>query len=875
MHPRIQALLDWSKKKWTNPKEKNYLKWTARVFWAGAVISVLFSLLIFVFISHSDLPGFEELENPQYDLASLIYDRNGKVFGKYYVENREFVDFEDISPNILDALISVEDERFYRHAGIDFRALLRVAFKSVLLGQESSGGGSTISQQLAKLLFQRQSLAGKSKVNRALTLMNIKFKEWITAVKLERSYTKEEIVSMYLSKFEFINGAHGIESAANIYFDKEQKDLNIQEAATLVGMLKNPARFNPVRFNDRTRERRNVVISMMADKHGYREEIKDSLLATPLDISRFKRSSQSEGLAPYFRSELTKWLRSLLVGQEYRKPDGTTYDIYRDGLNIYTTIDERYQVHAENAVFEHLANLQERYWTVWKYKNPLTFEADEDYIVELREESINRRIRESDLYQSRYEKYFGNWISFVSENFSLDLREPTLRRIMKDRSYIESITGETNQKYQRLVNSEHWSGIRDSWREFQEELEELFDEEVDAEVFAYNDDFKEVKRMTRRDSVIYHIRHLQSGLLSVDPLSGEILAWVGGPNHQFFKYDHVTMRRQVGSTIKPFVYATAIGVQGLSPCQEYSDVQYTIAPGDADFQLDQEWSPSNANGLFTGNSYNLYQGLLYSKNSITVRILKELGTVEPIRDLLHNVGIDKYERLNGERLVVPEVPSICLGSMDLSLLEMTGGYTTFANDGVYTQPYFVDRIEDKNGKLIYQSSTLKRRALNPLYNAVMVDMLRNNTGGGFGMGLKSDNGGKTGTTNDYADGWFMGITPRLVTGIWVGGDEKWVRFYTLDDGQGFVMARPIYQNYMKKVEEDESIAFDVTAAFAVPPPGYRDLVDCSRYKQGDPEEEQEMRIRERVNLDEFDEDEFEDEFEVDFPETTAPRDTLN
>jgi len=373
------------------------------------------------------------------------------------------------------------------------------------------------------------------------------------------------------------------------------------------------------------------------------------------------------------------------------------------------------------------------------------------------------------------------------------------------------------------------------------------------------------------DSLMHQIRHLQAGLVSMDPKTGQIKAWVGGADHRYFKFDHVTMRRQVGSTIKPFVYATAIGVQGIPPCQEFSDIQYTIAPGDAGFKVDAEWSPANANGLFTGNKYNLYHGLLYSKNSITIRIVKEMGTMELVRDLLHNVGIDKYERLSSGRLVVPEVPSIALGAVDLSLLEMIGGYSTFANDGIYTEPYFIDKIEDKNGKTIYQSSTLQRRAINSLYNAVMVDMLQNNTGGGFGLGLKSQNGGKTGTTNDYADGWFMGITPNLISGIWVGGDEKWVRFYTLDDGQGFVMARPIYQKYMKKVEASEEINFDVTAKFPSPPAGFKDIVDCSRYKQKEPELEQEARLQEKIDLDEFGDDPFDMDFEeeLDLPKVDS------
>ena len=838
---------------WNNPREKNFLKWLSRVLWAGAISVVLISLVTIIVIANSDLPSFEDLENPQYDLASIIYDIHGEAFGKYYIENREFIEYEEISPLVIDALLSVEDHRYPRHAGIDFQALMRVFVKSILLGRQESGGGSTITQQLAKLLFNRPSLAGKSSFQRAMSLASIKFKEWVVAVKLERSYTKEEIIAMYLSKFEFINGAHGIQSAAEIYFNKNQEDLTINEAALLVGMLKNPARYNPVRFTERSEGRRNVVLQMMHSNDKLDKALRDSLMAVHVNMEMFRRSDQSEGLAPYFRAEMTKWLRQSLFNQDFLKPDGTPYDIYRDGLKIYTTIDARYQRHAEAAVLEHMAELQERYWRVWGRINPLTYEAN-DLQTELRYQSVERRIRDTEVYKSLYQKSFYELSSRSSDQFDVELREPTVRRLVRDREYLNSINSLSRPKFNRLLNSDLWPQIVDQWESFITQVDETFDQERETKLFAYNEEGFEVKEMTARDSLIHMMRFLQAGLLSVDPKTGEVRAWVGGVNHGKFKFDHVTMRRQVGSTIKPFVYATAIGVQGIPPCQEFNDIQYTIAPGDANFNVDAEWSPSNANGLFTQNKYNLYQGLLYSKNSITVRIVKEMGTVELVRDLLHNVGIDKHERINDERLVVPRVPSLVLGSVDLSLMEMTGAYTTFANNGIYTKPTYIDRIEDKNGKIIYQSAIEQRRALNPLYNAVMVDMLQNNTGGGFGLDLKSANGGKTGTTNDYADGWFIGINPSLVTGVWVGGDEKWVRFVTLDNGQGFVMARPIYQKFLKAVEEDEEIGFDTSLKFVDPPPGFRELRDCDSYKQVNPEVEQEELMLRKIELNEFGDD---------------------
>ncbi len=855
----MSKIIDGIRRIWTNDKPKSYLKWIARSLWSVTIASIITGIIIITAVALGDLPGFEDLENPKYDLASTIYDINQKQFGKYYIENRQFIDYNELSPHVRGALLSVEDSRYFSHAGIDFRALMRVAIKTVVLRRSSSGGGSTISQQLAKLLFDRESLRGKSKLSRAVTIASIKFKEWITAVKLEKSYTKEEIVAMYLNKFEFINGAHGIKSAAEIYFGKDQRKLEIEEAATLVGMLKNPARYNPVRFEERTKGRRDVVLSMMSNKGLLSKARLDTLMSRPIDMSAFKRASQSEGLAPYFRSELTKWIKSLLIKEEYHKPEGGAYDIYRDGLKIYTTIDVNYQKLAEEALKEHMAVLQQRYWRVWDRKDPLTFEADE-FKQEIILESIDRRIRDTELYKLLYKKYFTEIETKAQEEFNLTIKEPTIRRLINDIGYLNKIPQEVREAYRQVVKSD---ATKTQWDAFQANLKEAMAQKVTAKVFAYNEEGYEEKEMTRMDSLLHHLRHLQAGLLSVDPKTGHIKAWVGGADHRYFKYDHVTMRRQVGSTIKPFVYATAIGVQGISPCQEYSDIQYTIAPGDDGFMVDAEWSPSNSNGLFTENSYNLYQGLLYSKNSITIRIVKEMGTIELVRDLLNNVGIDKSERLPGGRLLVPKVPSIALGSVDLSLMEMAGGYTTFANNGIYTEPIFIDRIEDKNGKVIYRSSTFQRRALNATYNAVMVDMLQNNTGGGFGLGLKSPNGGKTGTTNDYADGWFMGITPNLVTGIWVGGDEKWVRFYTLDNGQGFVMARPIYQKYMQKVEASEDIDFDITAKFPKASSAVQDLIDCSRYKQKEPEAEQEERLQQKIDLEVFD-DEFSDEFEEEF-----------
>lgn len=412
--------------------------------------------------------------------------------------------------------------------------------------------------------------------------------------------------------------------------------------------------------------------------------------------------------------------------------------------------------------------------------------------------------------------------------------------------------------YQKLLSSNKWQLYRKIYEDHEASFEKEFDTPVKMLVFDYENGEKEIE-MTPRDSVRFHNMHLQNATMAVDPKTGYIKAWVGGISHKYFKYDHATSRRSVGSTLKPFVYTSAMAFGGISPCQTFDDIQYTIAPGDANFHVDKEWSPANANGEFTGNKYNLYQGLLYSKNSITVRLIKELGNVDIIRDLLDNVGISKTEELADGRLAVPNVPSICLGAVDIRLIDMVGAYTTFANQGVYTQPIFIKNIIDKNGKVIYTAVPKRKTAINPLYNAVMVDMLRNNTGGSYGMGLKSQYGGKTGTTNDYSDGWFMGVTPELIVGVWTGGDDKWIRFLSLDNGQGFVMARPVAQKFLSKLEKDSTNIYNYNAKFATPPTGFEEMIDCEKYKQVSVEEEQQSILQDKIKNDEF-EEEFEENF---------------
>ena len=849
---------------------KKYNTTLVYLLWFGLIAGIL-SLAVFLFAASRDIPSFSELENPEYDLASVIYSDENEIFGTYYIENRLPVQFDDLPKDLVDALVSTEDARFFKHNGVDFRALGRVAVKTVILRQDSGGGGSTISQQLAKLLFKRPNLNGKNAISKIITLVQVKFKEWLTSIRLERQYTKEEIIAMYLNKFEFINGAHGIYAAADTYFGKSLDSLRIEENAVLVGMLKNPSLYNPVRFPEKAFDRRNVVLKQMERYNKIDRAQYDSLKVVPLDMTSFTRETQSEGVAPYFRSELTKWLRTLLKTEEYKKPNGEEYNIYTDGLKIYTTINLDYQRAAEASVTEHMAGLQERYFKRWKGKNIFTFEA-EDFQEEIRREAFDRRVRNSERYKGIYFGMMGKSLKALSDKFPEIRTGPLMIRSMTQVEDVEKDLKTLVRKtivrkdeisfLKKVLKSKEFADVKKTYEKFNAEYEKQFNQEIEMMVFAYNDKGEELKTMTPLDSVMYHYQHLQAGMVSMEPGTGYVKSWVGGVGHKYFKYDHVNSRRQVGSTIKPFVYASAISFGSISPCTTYEDIQYTIAPGDALFDLTDEWSPANANEKFTGNPYNLYQGLLYSKNSITVRLVKEMGSVTLIRDLLDNAGIDKNKlHPNGEP-IVPYVPSLCLGALDLTVMEMVGAYGIWPNNGTYVQPVFVSRIEDKNGKILYTAVPKRKMALNPTYNAVMVDMLRNNVGGNFGLGGKSDVGGKTGTTNDYADGWFMTITPKLVVGTWVGGDDKWIRFFTLDEGQGFVMARPIAKKFFSKLEADETINYDAEVRFPEPTGATWDLIDCNKFKEIRPEDEALQRQQEVEEL--FDEEEFDEEFDDDF-----------
>ncbi len=826
------------------------VKW----MWILAIAGVVLTSIFFVIFSYQDLPSFEDLENPQENLASEVYSSDMSVLGRYYLENRVPIPYHELSKNLVKALIATEDVRYLRHSGIDFRALARVGVKSILLQQDEAGGGSTISQQLAKLLYDRPSTRGMGKLRRALELVDTKFKEWITATKLERSYTKEEIIAMYLNHFNFLHNSHGIQSASEIYFGKSQENLNINEAATLVGMLKNPSMYNPIRRPELVQQRRMVVLNQMMKK-GYLTQIEyDSLKVQPLDMSNFKRSSHQEGLAPYFRVEMKKEIKRLLAQPENLKPDGTTYNVDLDGLRIYTTIDAHIQKHAEAASVKHMQKVQKEFFHHWNIvrPNPWEYSADNSN-VELKMSNLDAQIRSTTRYQSLVQSQLKPALTEIEKEVGQEISARDIRRMLeevKSPGYLNKISAQDYiTKKQRdfltkLMRGDQWPKVQKVYQGFQAEVKKVFDTKVKMKIFSWEEkDFEVDTTMSPLDSIIYHRKHLQTGILAVDPQTGHIKAWVGGIGMRYFQQDHIHTNRQIGSTFKPFVYSTAIAFQGISPCAQVLDVPYTISTGEANFNIPDDWSPKNSDGKYLAEPITLYEGLRQSKNSVSVYLMKQIGDTRPVRDLAANLGIDRNK--------IPPVPSLCLGSADISLFEMTGAYAAFANNGLYIEPSFIKHIEDKNGKLIYRNVANEERVLQEDANYVMVDMLKYALAGRGGTAeLSSEMGGKTGTTQNHSDGWFMGITPSLVVGTWVGGEDRWIRFRDLAHGSGSYMARPIFVDLIKRLEGDEQAEYDSKARFYVPPGELSITIDCDEYNQLNPLNDPE-RFEEKEEVDFF------------------------
>ena len=716
----------------STPNFKKYIKWFWLLF-AGGFAGLLLLFLLASWGVFGALPSFAELENPENNLASEIISSDGKTLGTYAIENRKPIQFKDLPENLVNALIATEDERFFEHSGIDFRGLARAISK---LGK--GGGASTITQQLAKNLFTKR--ASGSAPKRILQ----KIKEWVVSIKLERQYTKEEIIAMYLNNYDFLNQAVGIRSAARIYFGKEPNELKIEESAMLVGMLKNSSYFNPLRREKIVFQRRNVVLKQMARNAFLSDEQKDSLQLLPLEIN-YTPESHSDGYATYFREYLRDYLKGWV--KTHPKPNGETYDIYRDGLKIYVTIDSRMQKYAEDAVKEHISNLQNYFFKEQKYNKTAPFYDLEPEQVTM---ILERAMKNSD-----------RWREMKSEGVS----ENDIRASFKRKRKMRVFT---------------WKGDRDTV-------------------------------MSPSDSIKYYKYFLHSGLLSMEPQTGHIKAWVGGINNKHFKYDHVEQgRRQVGSTFKPFVYATAINQLKLSPCDTYPNIPYTIPKGK--YGIPEPWKPRNS-GEEYGGILTLKEALAKSVNVISARLIDMVGPRNVARLAISATGAESG---------IPEAPSIALGTVELSLYEMVSAYAMFANKGLRVEPMMLMRIEDKNGTVLDQFTPTTKEVLSQESAYVVLDLLKGVTTAGSGIRLRTtsdrpgyvtgypyafDNpiAGKTGTTQNHTDGWFMGVVPNLATGVWTGGEDNAIHFKYISEGQGASMSLPSWAIYMKKLYADRSL----------------------------------------------------------------------
>ena len=769
-------------------------KFRKNVIWFWVIISspVVLLLTLFILISQNKLgpmPSFEELENPDNNLAAEVYSEDNVLLGKFYIQNRTWTDYEDISPYVVDALIATEDIRFYRHSGIDFRSLARVLVKSIILGQ-NTGGGSTITQQLAKNLFLPRDLSNDNAIVRSVKLAVAKFKEWQTAVRLERSYTKEEIITMYLNVFDFIYNAVGINSAARIYFNTTPDSLNIEQSAMLVGMLKNSLAYNPRRNEESALRRRNVVITQM-ERYGYLSpEVADSVINLPLVLD-LREDSHNTGLATYFREYIRttmikyeperdmfysddqyedavwRWQNDPLYGwcRKNKKPDGSNYNLYRDGLRIYTTLNSKMQGYAEEALAEHLSkDLQPAFnKRAANFRNPpYSNDLNSAQVKQL----IDRSVRQSDRYRN-----------------------------MKSAGVPEdSITLAFNTPIPMKVFS--WSGERDTV-------------------------------MTPLDSVKYYKFFVRSSFMAMDPHTGHVKAYVGGPDFRYFQYDGVTQqKKQVGSTIKPFLYTLAMQ-DGYSPCFEVENIARSFDVNDS------IWIPrSSGPEEYHGRMVTLKWGLAQSENYISAWLMKQFSP-QAVVDLMHRMGIRSF---------IDPVYSIFLGTSDISLDEMVGAYGTYPNKGVYTRPQYVTRIEDRNGNVISTFTPFIDEVISEEDAYLMTSLLEGviNTGTGLRLRvtykLNNEMGGKTGTTQNHSNGWFMGVMPDLVAGVWTGWEDQAIHFEDLSLGQGANMALPVFGIFLQKLFDDPDFAPMSTSKFEAPA-NFNVELDCgkvTRQEQGSP-----------------------------------------
>lgn len=753
-----------------------------KVMWGSFGIFVAFCFLMFLLIYNGIIgymPPISELKNPTDNAASIIYSDDGVELGRYYQNkgNRVYVDFDEMSPYLSNALIATEDVRFLDHSGIDARGIARAIIKRGFMGQRNAGGGSTITQQLAKQLYSPTS-------SNVVERMIQKPIEWVIAIKLERYYTKDEIIKMYFNQFDFLNNAVGIKSAAFVYFKKDPKDLTLDESATLVGMVRNPAYYNPVRHPERTLARRNVVLDLMCKAGMISEDQLSSLQEQPLTL-HFQRVDHKDGPAPYFREELRRmmsakepergdypswnqqayvddsiaWATNPLYGwcSKNHKPDGSNYNIYTDGLKIYTTIDSRMQQYAEYAVKHHLGDdLQPKFRRErGGMRNP--YSSDPDELPSSQKQALIRRaIQQSERY-----------------------------RVLKAAGYTH------------------------------DEIMDNFRKKIEMRVFTY-DGGTDVT-MSPLDSILYTKSYLRAGMVAMDPVTGYVKAYVGGPNFHFFQYDMVsTGRRQIGSTIKPFLYTYAME-EGYTPCDRLSNTQPVIGG----------WAPRNSSHARVGQMVDLRWALTNSNNWISARLMERLNPATLVRSM-HNFGItNKLEA----------TIALCLGPCEVSLKEMVTAYSAFANQGMRVDPLFVSRITDNQGNVISEFTPQHTEVISETAYYKILSILLNVVDGGTANRLRrppfnitAQMGGKTGTTNFNADGWFMGFTPQLVIGVWVGGEERYIHFNSMANGQGAAMALPIYGIFMNKVYSDKALPYSQDAKFVFP----SDFNPCYKEYYGEP-----------------------------------------
>lgn len=717
-------------------KARNDFRGYVKLLWILVLAGVL-SVVLLVSLTAAEvfgpLPTFEEIENPKSNLASEIITSDGKLLGKFYQENRTHVDYNELSPHLINALVATEDERYYQHSGIDFEALARAVVKLA-----KDGGGSTISQQLAKQLFHKPATSTSERILQ-------KFKEWVIATRLERQYTKEEIITMYFNVYDFLYQAVGINSAAKIYFNTTPDSLSIEQSAMLVGMFKNPILYNPRRYPENAINRRNTVYRQMIRNDMLTEEQYDTLKDKPV-VLHFSREGHLDGLAPYFREYLRGFMKDWVAKHEEKT--GEKYNIYTDGLKIYTTIDSRMQAHAEQAVKQHFSNLQKVFFKLEKDRKNAPFH-------NVTETEIDRILDQAKRRSGRYR---------------------SLRK----------------------------AGIS------KDSIDAIFNTPVPMTVFSWNGDIDTT--MSPMDSIRYYKHFYNTGMLSVEPQTGFVKAYVGGIDYKHFKYDHATQgRRQVGSTFKPFVYATAIKQKHYSPCFEVPNVRTCIEKGQ--YGLLEDWCPKNSDGEY-GGEYTLKYALANSVNSVTTFLMKEVGP-KPVIRLCREMGI---------KSPIPEQPSIALGTVDLSVYEMVGSYTTLANQGVYVEPIMVTRIEDKNGVVLEEFTPKTNEVMSEEDAYVILDLMKGVTQGGTGTRLRLGSGhyqndvvtgfpydfknpiaGKTGTTQNQSDGWFMGVVPNLITGVWGGCEDRAAHFGSIYYGQGATVSLPVWALYMEKLYADKKL----------------------------------------------------------------------